>query len=313
MDFACEPPAQGREEWLVVFGTRVQAGAIALQVCDYGGDGSPVIFLHFGGGNLTMWEDALSRLSGSYRPVLMDLRGHGKSDRPPTGYDIDTMAGDVVHAMTTLGIDHAHVVGSSLGAEVALAMAVRYPERVLSIVCDGANSSEYGPYSQWDGTDAAFQEHVAKVIARLAARQRELSASVEAALAFERQKYEKGGFWNNRFETLVRYGIEEVEPGKYAYGWPDWLVEYMSHYFACRFEDYYRQLQCPALMVVAAEDLADERFAAVVAGLSSLAGQTRVVGIDGWIHPYGWMLECAGVCREVEAFLGDVEQRRAGA
>jgi 2-succinyl-6-hydroxy-2,4-cyclohexadiene-1-carboxylate synthase len=131
-----------------MLGTRVQAGAVALQVCDYGGDGSPVIFLHFGGGNLMMWEDAVSFFAGRHRPVLMDLRGHGKSDRPPTGYDIDTMAGDVVHAMTSLGVDRAHIVGSSLGAEVALAMAVRYPERVLSIVCDGANSSEYGPYSQ---------------------------------------------------------------------------------------------------------------------------------------------------------------------
>jgi 2-succinyl-6-hydroxy-2,4-cyclohexadiene-1-carboxylate synthase len=127
-------------------------------------------------------------------------------------------------------------------------------------------------------------------------------------LAVERQKYEKGGFWNDRFETLVRYGIEEVEPGKYAYGWPSWLVEYMSHYFACRFEDYYRKLRCPALMVVATEDLADERLRAIVEGLASVAGQARVAAIDGWVHPYGWMLDPEGVCREVEAFLGGVEQ-----
>jgi len=290
-----------------MFATRVQAGAIALQICDYGGDGSPIIFLHFAGGNLTIWEHAVSSFAGRHRPVLMDLRGHGKSDRPSTGYDIDTMAGDVAGAMTSLGIDRAHVVGSSLGAEVALAMAVRYPERVLSVVCDGANSSEYGPYSQWEGTEADFQEHVAKVVARLSARQRELSPSIEAALAFGRQKYEKGGFWNDRFEALVRYGIEEVEPGKHAYGWPAWLVEYMSHYFFCRFEDYYRELQCPALMVVATEDLADERFGAVVSGLASLASQARVVAVDGWVHPYGWMPDCAGVCREIEAFLGAVE------
>ena len=83
--------------------------------------------------------------------ILVDLRGHGKSDKPRTGNHIDQMAKDVAGVMDRLEIDHAHVVGSSLGAEVGLSLAANYPQRVTSLVCDGALYSEYGPYGI--GTD----------------------------------------------------------------------------------------------------------------------------------------------------------------
>ncbi len=288
---------------------RINTGEIELQVREYACDGETIIFLHFGGGNLMMWHDVVPYFDDRYRLVLVDLRGHGRSDSPATGYHIDTMASDVVLIMASLGIERAHVVGSSLGAEVALAMAANHPEKVLSISCDGASSSEYGPYGLWEGSETAFQEHVSRITAKLGARKRPVFPSIEASVAFERQKYEKDALWNPVVEGLVRYGILETEAGRFAFGWPDWLVEYIPRYFNYRLEEYYQRVECPVLFLLGAEEMRNQRVKTALLGLADLVDQARIVEIPGWIHPYGWMLDPEGASQAVLAFLSSLQEQ----
>jgi pimeloyl-ACP methyl ester carboxylesterase len=141
---------------------RVKVNQVELQVRDYGGDGEGVIFLHFSGANLMMWQPILPYFQDDYRLILVDLRGHGKSDKPETGYHMDEMAGDVIGIMEHLELDRAHIVGSSLGGEVGLSLAANFPDKVISLVCEGAPYSEYGPYSTWEGSEADFEGHVTR-------------------------------------------------------------------------------------------------------------------------------------------------------
>lgn len=124
---------------------RVTVAGIELQIREHERDGDAIIFLHFGSGNLMMWQQVVRFFQDRYRLLLVDLRGHGHSDRPETGYHIDEMARDVVEVMALVKIERAHIIGSSLGAEVGLSMAANYPEKVISLVCEGALYSEYGP------------------------------------------------------------------------------------------------------------------------------------------------------------------------
>ncbi len=140
---------------------RVKVNQIELQIREYKQEGDAIIFLHFSGANLMMWQRVVPYFQDRYRLILVDLRGHGKSDRPETGYHVDEMARDVVGIMEHLKLERAHIVGSSLGAEVGLSLAANYPEKVISLVCDGALSSEYGPYGTWEGSETDFEEHVA--------------------------------------------------------------------------------------------------------------------------------------------------------
>jgi pimeloyl-ACP methyl ester carboxylesterase len=135
---------------------RVDVGGIELQVREYYRDGEAIIFLHFGDGNLMMWQGVIPNFQNDYRLILVDLRGHGKSDKPKTGYQNDIMAEDVVKIMEHLSLDRAHVIGSSMGAEVGLSMAADHPQKVTSLVCEGALYDEYGPYGIWDGTEAEY-------------------------------------------------------------------------------------------------------------------------------------------------------------
>ena len=70
-----------------------------------------------------MWEPVVPHLMDAYHCITLDLRGHGRSDTPVSGYTIDTMAKDVIGVLEALGLRSAHIVGSSLGAEVGLSLA----------------------------------------------------------------------------------------------------------------------------------------------------------------------------------------------
>lgn len=72
--------------------------------------------------------------SQRYRVLMPDLRGHGRSDKPPGPYTVHQMADDIAGLLEALGVSRAHVVGLSLGGAVAQALAVQHPERVRSLV-----------------------------------------------------------------------------------------------------------------------------------------------------------------------------------
>ena len=146
---------------------RVSAQGIELQVRDYGGEREPIIFLHFSGANLMMWQRVVPYFQERYRVILVDLRGHGKSDAPEGGYHMDIMAQDLIGVMNHLGIEKAHILGSSLGAEVGLSLAANHADRVISLILDGAMNSEFGPYGLWEGTAEEFEKHVSDQLQKI--------------------------------------------------------------------------------------------------------------------------------------------------
>ena len=98
----------------------------------------PVVFLHAHGLNRSMWDRQKLALRGEYRVVTYDLRGHGRSEKPSTGYGRDVEVADLAALLEHVGIPKAHLVGLSRGAAVALAFAAAHPERTASVIAMGA-------------------------------------------------------------------------------------------------------------------------------------------------------------------------------
>ena len=99
------------------------------------GEGPPVVMIHGITGNLAVWHlEIVPALMSEYRITTYDLRGHGYSDVPPTGYTTADHATDLKHLLDTLGIPRAHVVGHSFGADIALHFTILFPERVDRLV-----------------------------------------------------------------------------------------------------------------------------------------------------------------------------------
>ena len=111
------------------------------------GEGSAVIILHgFTGSSETMAGVARS-LYDRHRTHRLDLVGHGRSEAPAalSPYRMENCMAQVVAAMDALALDGAHLLGYSMGARVALAIAANYPGRVRSAVLLGVSAGFADP------------------------------------------------------------------------------------------------------------------------------------------------------------------------
>ena len=125
-----DPSAAGRR-------LRLTTG-LATTVWDYGGGPPPLLLLHGWAASRRSFAALLPLLSGRVRVVTVDLRGHGEADKPSTGYELDTLAADVVATLDALEIPRGVLVGASSGGYVAQQVAVDAPERVAALVLAGA-------------------------------------------------------------------------------------------------------------------------------------------------------------------------------
>jgi len=98
------------------------------------GHGPPVILLHGFGGAIWHWEHQQIALSGKYRVITIDMLGSGLSEKPAIAYTPKFLLLFLGHFMDNLGISRAILVGNSLGAGVAMGMAISYPDRVDKLI-----------------------------------------------------------------------------------------------------------------------------------------------------------------------------------
>ena len=111
----------------------VTANGASIYYRDIGPRGEPLLLLHGFPETGDAFAQVVAPLGKRYRLIVPDLRGAGRSERTPAGYDKKTLASDVKALMDHLKIDRAHVIGHDIGARIAYAFAVQYPERLLSL------------------------------------------------------------------------------------------------------------------------------------------------------------------------------------
>jgi pimeloyl-ACP methyl ester carboxylesterase len=94
-----------------------------------------LVMVHGLGTNLAFWymPHAIA-FSGLFRVTLFDLRGHGRSGMPASGYDPATLARDLRALLDGLGIERAHFVAHSFGGVIALGLACLEPGRFIDLV-----------------------------------------------------------------------------------------------------------------------------------------------------------------------------------
>lgn len=128
------------EQKVPEIGKSIRAGEIETNYHEFG-DGRPVICIHGSGPGVSAWSNwrlALPYLGERLHAFAYDQMGFGYSELPGgSGYTLARWTEHLLGFMDAVGIEQAHLIGNSMGASVALAAAVLYPERIARLVLMG--------------------------------------------------------------------------------------------------------------------------------------------------------------------------------
>jgi len=98
------------------------------------GQGDPLLLIHGLGSSSQDWEMQLPQFSSHFQVINIDLRGHGRSGKPPGPYSIPLFAEDTIQLIRALELTSAHILGISLGGMVAFQLALDCPDLIRSLV-----------------------------------------------------------------------------------------------------------------------------------------------------------------------------------
>ena len=136
----------------------IRTGGFNSNVHDVGtGSGTPVLMIHGSGPGVSAWANwrqAIPALAGSRRVIAPDMVGFGYTDRPAgIEYSMDTWVRQGLDLLDALGLERVHLVGNSFGGALAMALAIRAPERVQRLVLMGSVGV---PFPITEGLDAVW-------------------------------------------------------------------------------------------------------------------------------------------------------------
>ena len=126
---------------------------------DVDGSGEPVLLVHAGVANRSMWDDQVAALKDAYRVIRHDTRGFGETETDAVPF---SNRADIAALLDELGERSAHVVGLSRGGAIALDFALEFPDRVrsLTVVAGGVGGYESPaelPPETWEPVEAMWK------------------------------------------------------------------------------------------------------------------------------------------------------------
>lgn len=135
--------------------SKTSEGAVSRQIDAAGhrtnlleaGSGTPVVLLHGSGPGVSAWANwngVLDAVAERHHVIAPDIAGFGHTELKPDGdYDIKVWVGHLIGVLDALDIERAALVGNSFGGGIALAAALRHPERVERLVLMGTPAGEF--------------------------------------------------------------------------------------------------------------------------------------------------------------------------
>ncbi|MFH1090312.1 MAG: alpha/beta hydrolase [Pseudomonadota bacterium] len=256
---------------------RAKGFGIEIQVADWPGEGRPVLAVHGLTANSRCWDVMASALSPKHRFLAVDLRGRGLSDKPKTGYSIDYHCRDLEAVLKDLGLAKAAVLGHSLGAYIALALAATRPEIVdRLILMDGGAQL---PVEQWLKIAAGIKPSLDRLEMTFPSFDDYL-ASVKGSPFFQP--------WTKDMEDFFRYESEEVGGVFRSRTRPENILEERTSLAQTDTARYYKDVRCPVLILRATQGMVtgDDHVLPQAAAnelLKTLPG-ARLVNVQGTNH-----------------------------
>ena len=140
-------------------------GTVPVTATIFHGTGPALILIHGISGAGESWWPVIDDLARSFTPVTIDLRGHGTSGKPASGYLYDDYIDDLDRALDYLGLQRPLIMGHSLGGLITLWWAARHPDRAAALVIEDSplrSGEEFRPaFDGWLELNAMTTEQAA--------------------------------------------------------------------------------------------------------------------------------------------------------
>ena len=196
------------------------------------GSGTPVLFIHGLGAGAWTWETQIKHFQKDFQVWVLEMRGHGRSDKPLTHYSIESFAEDITAFLRTKKLDVINLVGLSMGGIIAFEVARQNPQIVqsLTIVNSGpeVRTEDYmSRFLLWQRElfmHALSMEAISRILAR-----RLFPEDQQAAL---REKFIK--HWSNNDKNAYQSSFQAMV---------DWRGGALQS-----------QIECPALFISTPND-----------------------------------------------------------
>lgn len=212
------------------------------------GVGDPMVFIAGFTADHSAWNAVAKICATSHRVIIFDNRGVGQSDCPCFPYTAELLADDTQELCETLGIKQAYFVGNSMGGQVVMALAYRYPKLVSAAIISNA-VLKIGPF--FTGYTLLLEAHLSLI--RFTNSQKELSSKLSEIFA----KTNLGWLFSGAFldgagitEQLVKFQLENKYPITEA-GFISQRNVFMT-FDASKWLD---KIKCPCLVIASDGDM----------------------------------------------------------
>ncbi|ENQ3108749.1 alpha/beta hydrolase [Bacillus cereus] len=273
----------------------VNTKGVKIKAYEYSQNGEPILFLHYMGGSAAIWRSIVPKFTEEYRVIAIDIRGHGNTDHPENGYQLETLVEDIREVLDVLGIHKTHIVGSSLGCYVGTMFASTYADRVISLVnSEGAlvnHSGDGGLYTE------SKEEHINKCFSN---PEQEFD-SREDLIQYMKKTWLP---WNtNRALVMEDYKPRELPNGKVTFvSKKENMRQIAEDLYDRRLEDLYDHVQCRVLFLPAEKEGDLNKKLAFIKNVECKLSESKTVVIPGSSH--AMMFDhAAELVREIKVFL----------
>ncbi|MFO7779794.1 MAG: alpha/beta hydrolase [Nitriliruptoraceae bacterium] len=200
----------------------LRVGGLGLHVARAGPSAAPaLVALHGIGDDGPCWSEIADDLARDHDVVLLDARGHGRSAAPPSGYGTSEHVGDVVGVLDVLGLRRPALLGHSMGAVTALALAALHPGLPGGIVLEDPPPWWRRP-SPPSAADLARTASLRRTILALKRRTHEELVAIqrEAAPGWSEATVQRWAASTQRLSPYVPLALEDQHRSNGALDWP---------------------------------------------------------------------------------------------
>lgn len=221
----------------------ITVNTLQLHVMDWGGNGSPLLLVHGLASSLHMFDLIAPALTAHHHVYAIDMRGHGESDKPDSGYDFETISRDLDSAVRELGIHEPFtLIGHSWGAYTALYYAATRPKNVKkAVLLDGGTYPLREDFETWEVAEEKM------------APPRYINRT-EADIRYMIREQWLKPFFRPELEPLAASIFDMSDPSavKARLSFNNHM-QIARHIWEFTPADYYERVTCPTLIVVAAQ------------------------------------------------------------